>query len=103
MKHLTLIIRTSVQQDLADQLRSLEQVSGFTFSHAEGHGIQVESDPFLSARDKVVGYTPRVRVDIVLQKRDLDIVLNTLRDTSNNGVMKGAYYWVSPVEQEGHL
>ena len=56
MKHLTLIIHTNVQQDMANQLRSLEQVSGFTFSHAEGHGVEVESDPFLSARDKVVGW-----------------------------------------------
>jgi hypothetical protein len=50
MKHLTLIIHTNVQQDMSDQLRNLEQVSGFTFSHAEGHGIEVESDPFLSAQ-----------------------------------------------------
>ncbi len=50
MKHLTLIIHTNVQQDIADQMRNLEQVSGFTFSHAEGHGVEVESDPFLSAQ-----------------------------------------------------
>ena len=52
MKHLTLIIHTNVQQDMADQLRNLEQVSGFTFSHAEGHGVEVESDPFLSAQGR---------------------------------------------------
>jgi nitrogen regulatory protein P-II 1 len=44
MKHLTLTIHTNVQQDIADQLRNMEQVSGFTFSHAEGHGVEVESD-----------------------------------------------------------
>lgn len=103
MKHLTLIIRTNVQQDIADKLRGLEQVTGFTFSHAEGHGVQVEGDPFLSARDKVVGYTPRVRAEIVLQDNDLDIVLDTLRETANDGIMKGAYYWVTSVDQAGHL
>lgn len=102
MKHLTLIIHTSTQQDLADQLRSMEQVSGFTFSHAEGHGVQAENDPFLSARDKVVGYTPRVRVDILLQDGDVDTVLNTLR-SSTRGIEGQGIYWVTGVEQHGQL
>lgn len=102
MKHLTLIIHTNVQQDMADQLRSLEQVSGFTFSHAEGHGVQVESDAFLSARDKVVGYTPRVRVDILLEDSDVESVLDTLRNTTY-GVEGNSIYWVTAVEQSGRL
>ena len=102
MKHLTLIIHTSVQQDMADQLRSLEQVAGFTFSHAEGHGVQVEHDPFLSTRDKVVGYTPRVRVDILLEDDDVDPVLETLRNTTY-GVKDHGIYWVTDVEHNGRL
>ena len=102
MKHLTLIIYTNAQQDMADQLRSLEEVSDFTFSHAEGHGVQVESDAFLSARDKVVGYTPRVRVDILLKDSDVESVLNTLRNTTY-GVEGNSIYWVTAVEQSGRL
>ena len=102
MKHLTLIIHMNTQQDLADQLRSMEQVSGFTFSHAEGHGVQAESDPFLSARDKVVGYTPRVRVDILLQDNDVDTVLDTLRN-STYGIKGQGIYWLTGVEQNGQL
>lgn len=102
MKHLTLIVHTNVQQDLADQLRSMKQISGFTFSHAEGHGVQVEGDPFLSARDKVVGYTPRIRVDVLLQDSDVDTVLDTLHN-STYGIEGKGVYWVSAVEQNGRL
>ena len=102
MKHLTLIIHTNVQQDLADQLRSLAQVTGFTFSHAQGHGVQLESDPLLSARDKVVGYTPRVRVDILLEDGDVESVLDTLRKTTY-GVEGNGIYWVTAVDQSGRL
>jgi nitrogen regulatory protein P-II 1 len=102
MKHLTLIIHTDAQQDMADQLRSLEQVSGFTFSHAEGHGVEAESDPFLSARDKVVGYTPRIRVVILLEDGDVDLVLESLRKTTR-GIEGQGIYWVTAVEQNGHL
>ncbi len=102
MKHLTLIIHTNVQQDMADQLRTLEQVSGFTFSHVEGHGVQAESDAFLSARDKVVGYTPRVRVDILLEDGDVDSVLESLRNATY-GVEGHGIYWITAVEQSGRL
>ena len=102
MKHLTLIVHTNVQQDLSDQLRSMDEVLGFTFSHAEGHGIQAESDPFLSARDKVVGYTPRIRVDILLQENDVDTILEALR-SSSYGIKDQAIYWVTPVEKNGKL
>lgn len=102
MKHLTLIIHTNLQQDLADQLRSMEQISGFTFCHVEGHGVQVESDPFLSARDKVVGYTPRVRADILLEENDVDSVLETLR-SSISGLQNQGIYWLTAVERNGRL
>ncbi|MDQ7057237.1 MAG: DUF3240 family protein [Ghiorsea sp.] len=104
MKQLTLIVRSRIQQDLTDQLRMMEQIHGFTLSHVEGHGEQAEGDPFLSARDKVVGYTPRIRIDVVLRAVDLDIVLQELKKTiggSKSG--KGIYYWVAAVEQSGHL
>lgn len=102
MKHLTLIVHTCVKQDLSDQLRSMEQISGFTFSSAEGHGVQVETDPYLSSRDKVVGYTPRVRVDILLEENDVDMVLEILR-TSTSGIKGQAVFWVSDIEKNGHL
>jgi nitrogen regulatory protein P-II 1 len=102
MKILTLISHASAQQDLADRLRSLAQISGFTFTHVEGHGIQSENDPFLSARDKVVGYTPRVRLDILLNDDDVDDVLDVLRHMENS-IIGQSVYWVTPVDQGGHL
>ncbi len=97
MKNLTMVIHTDDQQDLTNQLRVIDQVQGFTISHIEGHGIEPEQDAFLSARDDVVGSSPRMRVDIVLQDSDVDTVLDVLRD------VVAARYWVTAVEQEGHL
>ncbi len=102
MKNLTLVIHINIQQDLADQLRNLEQVSGFTLSHAEGHGVQAENDPFLSARDKVVGYTPKMRVDILLQDSDVDTVLGLLR-SSKHGIEGQGIYWITAIEKSGQL
>lgn len=102
MKILTLIVHANVQQELADQLRVLKQVPGFTFSHVEGHGVQVESDPFLSVCDKVVGYTPRVRVDLLLEDADVNVVLEALRK-ADNAVASQGVYWIAPVGEGGRL
>ena len=78
MKNLTLIAHADIEQALADTLRGLEQVSEFTFTHIESHSVQDENDSTLSARDRVVGYTPHVRVDILLQDADVDAVLQSM-------------------------
>lgn len=102
MKNLTLIVHADIRQALADMLRGLKEVEGFTFTSVEGHGPQDERDPVLSARDRVVGYTPHVRVDIVLDDKDVDKVLETLRG-SNCGVTGRGVYWVTAVERQGSL
>ena len=45
MKKLTMIEHTSLQQDLADCLRSLE-LETFVFSHVEEHSAQLQQDAF---------------------------------------------------------
>ena len=102
MKTLTLIVHADIKLALADVLRALPEVTGFTFTPVEGHGPQDERDPSLSARDLVVGYTPHVRVDIVLDDADVDKVLAALQ-TSNCGVAGRGIYWIAPVERHGRL
>ena len=102
MKNLTMIVHADIRQSLADTLRALPAVTGFTFTAVEGHGPQDERDAFLSARDRVVGYVPHVRVDIMLEDNDVDRVLQALRE-SNGGVTGRGIYWVTPVKQSGRL
>lgn len=102
MKQLVMVVHSSVQQDLADRLRAIEQIQGFSFSHIEGHGRHTEEDRNLSPRDKVVGYVPRVRVEILLDEADVAPVLEALRCT-DCGIAGNGMYWVLTVEQYGRL
>lgn len=102
MKHLAMVVHAHVQQDLADRLRGLGQVKGFTFSHVEGHSSQTDRDRTLSPRDKVVGYVPRVRVDILLEDPDVATVLESLR-RPDCGIAGNGVYWVTEVAQHGRL
>jgi nitrogen regulatory protein P-II 1 len=102
MKMLTLIVHASVQQALAGALRGMPAVTGFTFTPVEGHGPQEDRDPFLSARDRVVGYVPHVRVDLLLEDRDVETVLEALL-ASNCGVAGRGVYWVTRLDRQGRL
>jgi|SRR5581483_399484 nitrogen regulatory protein P-II 1 len=97
MKNLTLIVHADTEQALADFLRGLPQVSGFTFTQVEEHGSQDERNSELSARDLVVGYTPHARVDLILREKDVEAVLSALRE-SHLGIAGRSQYWVTSVE-----
>ena len=102
MKNLVLITRTDTQQRLADTLRSLSPARSFTFTLLEGHGPQVVHDALISARDVVVGYTPHVRVDILLEDDDVEALLASL-GMDDGGLRGRCIYWVTPVVRHGRL
>ena len=102
MKILTLIVHTDVQQTLSDQLRSMDQVSGFTFTHVEGHGTEIEKDGFLAAHDNAVGFIPRIRTDLLLEDADVDSVLQKISG-AEVGIHGQGFYWVTQAEKGGHL
>ena len=102
MKILVLVVHANMQHELADQLRSMDCVSGFTFSVVQGHGARDAGDAFLSMRDKVVGYTPHIRVEILLEQEHIPAVLEKLQNAVKHARDQGIY-WVSPVEQSGRL
>ncbi len=97
MKNLTLIVHANAEQALADLLRSLPAVCGFTFTHVEDHGLLDEENAELSARDLVEGYVPRARVDLILNDADVNVVLTALRK-SHIGLAGRGRYWITPVE-----
>ncbi|PCJ88834.1 MAG: hypothetical protein COA54_00960 [Thiotrichaceae bacterium] len=100
MKKLSIVVHTSLQQELADCLRSLN-LQSFMFSHIEEHSSQHKQDAFLSARDKVVGYVPKVRADILLDDERAKTLIDELRG-GESFAGKGVY-WVCDVEEAGAL
>jgi nitrogen regulatory protein P-II 1 len=101
MKKLSMVVHTSLQQELADLLRSL-QLDSFMFSHIEEHSSQLEHDAFLSARDKVVGYVPKIRVDVILEDDRASAVLDDIRNSEISFKGRGIY-WINELDESGEL
>ncbi|MDY6980730.1 MAG: DUF3240 family protein [Pseudomonadota bacterium] len=101
MKKLTMVVHSSLQQELADCLRHL-QLDNFMFTHVEEHSAQLEKDDFLSPRDRVVGFVPQVRVDVLLDDERARSVLEEIRHS--RCAFKGrGLYWITDVAESGTL
>jgi nitrogen regulatory protein P-II 1 len=102
MKCLTFVIHQTAKQDLLDHLLDAQEIPGFTVSAAEGHSERTEQNPFETARDRVLGYVPRYRVEVILEDDAVDTVLERLQDCDSCVVGRGIW-WVTPVESHGVL
>ncbi len=96
-----MVVHETQQQALADYLRSL-QLDTFLFYHIEEHSSNMKNDLFLSARDKVVGYVPQVRVDVILNAEEMTMLLKNITDPRCDFKGKGIY-WVTNLEEFGKL
>ena len=102
MKCLTLIVHASAKRDLADRLRNITGVEGFTLVPCEGHSAETWHEPFQSIRDRVVGYVPRVRVDVVLDDARLNNVVEALKTNEKERARIGIWF-VTDILETGAL
>jgi nitrogen regulatory protein P-II 1 len=102
MKVLTLIVRETAAQDLVDLLLCDEQISGFTTFSGEGHSCSTRENPFENDADRVLGYVPRVKVEILLEDEAVEHVLDRLRQCESCVAGQGIW-WVTPVTDSGKL
>jgi len=96
MKHLTLTIPVNLKRDAADVLHNIDLIKSFTLIDVEEHSAQSENDPFLSSRDKVVGYTPHTRIELLLEDNHVHLIIEELRK-SKLSASKHINYWVTDI------
>ncbi len=102
MKCLTLIVHASAKRDVADRLRNISAVSGFTLVPCEGHSAETREDVFQNVRDRVVGYVPRVRVDLVLEDALVNGVIDALKTNEQERARIGIWF-VTDIQKTGTL
>ena len=101
MKCLSLIINESSKNGIVELMRSLPEVDAYTIFHGEGH-YSGTIQPFESAHDEVLGYVPRIRIDIFLKEEDVDTVVQKIKTCSVCSSKLGLY-WTSTVDDMGQL
>lgn len=92
MKCLTLFVHAAVAEACIDALRGDPDLPGFTLTRSEGHSQRTESEAFVGARDRVVGYVPRARIEVVLADQgEVERTLARLREVGRAGQSWGTF------------
>lgn len=95
---LTLAAPRALEEELMEQLLAHpEWASGFTLSHAEGHGHRHER---LSVQEQVRGRAARVRVEVVLEARQAEILVAHMKQHLPR---PDVAWWIVPVAEFGRL
>ena len=102
MKCVTLIVHASAKSALTDFFHEIAEVRRFTMIDCEGYDENDLADPRISPGDRVVGYIPRVRIDLTVNDPDVTTVMTKLRATESQ-VSGLGIYWITPIEDEGIL
>ncbi|MBN2528275.1 MAG: DUF3240 family protein [Deltaproteobacteria bacterium] len=101
MKRLSLMLNHSKKNDIVELLQQLEHVNAYTIFHGEGH-FPGNIASFESAYDEVMGFVPRIRVDLLLDDDDVASVLDKIKQCTGCNARNGVY-WISPVDSMGEL
>ena len=102
MQCVTLIVHASSKAALTDLFHEVEQVERFTMVDCEGYDESDLKGPFVSAVDRVVGFVPRVRIEIIVKDDAVDAVLEAVR-APEAGVAGLGVYWTTTLLAWGSL
>ncbi len=102
MKCVTLIVHASAKSALTDFFHEITEVRRFTMIDCEGYDENDLADPRISPGDRVVGYIPRVRIDLIVSDPDVSTVMTKLRATESQVSGLGVY-WITQIEDQGIL
>ena len=102
MKCITLIVHSSAKQSLADLFHNINEIERFTMTDCEGYDEKDLEDPVLSTGDLVVGYVPRVRIELNVADASVASVLAELKKPKSLVVGLGVY-WITDIVESGSL
>ena len=93
---LRLNIPPSLEEDVVDLLLASKDIPGFQSYPIRGHG-QVGA---MTIAEQVEGRRKRVQFEIVLESRDLEALLDKLKEAFP---LPDIIYWILPVSKSGRL
>lgn len=102
MKCVTLIVHASAKSALTDFFHDITEVRRFTMIDCEGYDENDLADPRISPGDRVLGYIPRVRIDLAVSDPDVPAVMTQLR-AAESQVSGLGVYWITQIEEQGTL
>jgi len=98
MKEITAIIRPDKLEVVKEALQEI-QCNGVTVTEVKGRGRQLGITESYRGHDYKVDLLPKTRLEIIVNNKDLEKVVDTIVKTAQTGDIGDGKIFVSPVEQ----
>jgi nitrogen regulatory protein P-II 1 len=98
MKLVTAIVKPFKLEEIKSALQE-QGVHGMTVSEASGYGRQRGHVEVYRGAEYTVDLVPKVRLEILAEDRDVDMIIDTILLTAQTGRIGDGKVWVTPVEQ----
>ena len=98
MKKIEAIIKPFKLDDVKEALNEIN-IKGMTVSEVKGYGRQKGHKEIYRGAEYVVDFIPKVKMEIIVEARQVDEVVERIRQTANTGKIGDGKIFVLPVEE----
>jgi len=98
MKKVEAIIRPEKLEDLREALDA-KGFHGMTVTEVKGRGKQKGITLEWRVGEYRVEFMPKIKLELVIQEKDLDLVINTITSICSTGSMGDGKIFISPIEE----
>ena len=98
MKLVTAIIKPFKLDDVRESLSEIG-VQGITVTEVKGFGRQKGHTELYRGAEYVVDFLPKVKIDVAIDDKDLDRVIEAITKAANTGKIGDGKIFVSTLEQ----
>jgi nitrogen regulatory protein P-II 1 len=96
MKLVTAVVKPHQVDEIKTQLNSIG-VQGMTVTEAQGYGRQGGHTETYRGTEYKVSFTPKSRLEIVVEDSEVDSVVQTVADAARTGKIGDGKIWVTDV------
>ena len=97
MKLITAVIKPHKVDEVKDALRAVG-VKGITITEVKGFGRQGGHTETYRGAEYTVEFTPKVKLEVVVDDADAASVTETIQTTATSGQIGDGKIWITPVE-----
>ena len=98
MKKIEAIIKPFKLDDVKEALNEIN-IKGMTVSEVKGYGRQKGHKEIYRGAEYVVDFIPKVKMEIIVEARQVDEVVERIRQAANTGKIGDGKIFVLPVEE----
>jgi nitrogen regulatory protein P-II 1 len=97
MKLVSAVIKPFKLDDVKTALQTLG-IAGMTVSEVQGYGRQRGHTEVYRGAEYVVDFVPKVRIDVLVDDKDVDGVIEVIVKSAQTGQIGDGKVWAVPVE-----